>query len=190
VIKYVLSIDPGLSTGISLLSYNDTSFPVLEGRWQFPGGITGFLRWYRDHHYFPDGLGNTSLVSDDIQIIGEKFTARATSGFSYRTDALEPLRVEGAMIALGLMPDYDKSEARWLDPGLQYVAGGTGKADKKKRQHKLLKDLGLYVTGKDVGCPDADDVRSSLGHALGWLIRVQKHQPTYLAVSKWIEENS
>lgn len=199
--NYVLSIDPGLSTGISLLSYGATSLPVLEGKWQFSGGVRGFTRWFasqtEDSHYrsgwsftpTEDGLLELSFFEDDFVTIAEKFTARGQNGFSLRTDALEPLRVEGAMIALGLMPDYDKAEKRWVDPAQQYIAGGKDKATKKRRQHALLKHLGYYVTGKDVGCPDADDVRSSLAHALGYLMRVEKHEPTYRAVSDWVERN-
>jgi hypothetical protein len=193
---------------VSLLSYDATSLPVLEGVWQFSGGVVGFLKWYHEHTwqyvegaevfikdppFSPDhghDLGDWEQYWQDdpsLTILAEKFTARGQNGFSLRTDALEPLRVEGAMIALGMMPDYSVAEKRWVDPAQQYLAGGRDKADKKKRQHALLKDLGYYVTGKDVGCPDADDVRSSLAHSLGYLMRVEKHEPTYRAVSDWVE---
>jgi hypothetical protein len=199
--QYVLSIDPGVSTGIALLAYNDESV-WLEGSWQFSGGIAGFVRWYasnsEDNHYrtgwslspTESGLLELSYFDDDAPlVIAEKFTARATPGFSYRTDALEPLRVEGAMIMAGLMPDYTPKEKRWRDPGLQYAVGGKDKADKKKRQHRMLKDSGFYRTGKDLESPDADDFRSACAHGLAYLAREVKHRPTFELISKWSENN-
>lgn len=199
--EYLLSIDPGKSSGIALLSYGETSVPVLEKAWQFGGGIRGLTRWVasqtEDSHYrtgwsftpTDGGLLELSYFDDDFQAITEKFTARATKGFSYRTDALEPLRCEGALIALGIMPDYDVSEKRWLDPNHQYLVGGKDKADKKKRQHKFLKDSGFYVTGKQLDSPDADDARSAIAHGISYLARVKKHEPSYRLIAEWVERN-
>lgn len=105
-------------------------------------------------------------------IIAEKFTARGSgNAFSYRTDALEPLRVEGAMIAMGLDPV-------WQSPQSMYFMIPSGfKGNKKSLMHKWLKEKGLYVTGKDVGCKNADDARSAIAHAIVYL-RNQKHKPT------------
>lgn len=185
--KYVLSIDPGKSSGISLLAYNDSE-AWLEGSWQFGGGVMGLMGWYNDHYYSPDGLGPVGPYDVD-HIIVEKFTARNTQGFSYTTDSLEPLRGEGALIALGLMPDYQVVENVWRDPKYQYLVGGKDKADKKKRLHRFLKDSGFYVAPSAVDSPDADDVRSSIGHALAYLQREVKHRGVHDLVTKWIEEN-
>lgn len=46
---YVLSIDPGISTGIALLSYDDETPAQLVQGWQFGGGVTGLIRWIGDH---------------------------------------------------------------------------------------------------------------------------------------------
>ena len=124
-----------------------------------------------------------------VTIIAEKFTARNTKGFSYTTASLEPLRGEGALIALGLMPDYTPKEKRWRDPGVQYLVGGKDKADKKKRQHKFLKDSDFYRTGKDLGAPDADDFRSATGHGLAYLAREVGNKPAYDMISTWVERN-
>lgn len=214
--KYILSIDPGKSTGVALLSYDATSVPELVQAWQFDGGLSGFLEWADEHwhrggwyhvndepsftirdpwlHLYAEDRdkwvqGGEVPVAVNLTIVGEKFTARATKGFSYRTDALEPLRIEGAMIALGLMPDYTPKERSWLDPSHQYIAGGKGKAERKKRQHALLRDTGFYRTGKDLDAPDADDFRSSCAHALSYLIRTG-HKPTYNSVAGWNERNA
>lgn len=224
--EYLLSIDPGKSSGIALLSYDEDSVPVLEKAWQFGGGVVGLNDWSKIHYragywneydYFSSRIYteyfrfNPGIYLQDVfeerydenteemievqvthknaDVIAEKFTARATKGFSYRTDALEPLRCEGALIALGIMPDYDVSEKRWLDPNHQYIVGGKDKADKKKRQHKFLKDSGFYVTGKQLDSPDADDARSTIAHGISYLARVKKHEPSYNLISTWVKEN-
>ena len=114
--------------------------------------------------------GDTVIESNAI-VIAEKFTARggANSGFAYKTRDLEPLRIEGAMLAMGLEPI-------WTSPAQQYFSGGEGKAKKKQAQHRWLKEKGLYVTGKMVGCDNADDVRSAIAHAIAYLRKW--HRPT------------
>lgn len=171
--KCVLSIDPGVSTGIALIRYAPDDPPTLEGAWQFGGGVAGLIDWYHDHE------------TGGCTVIAEKFAARNTRGFSYTTASLEPLRGEGALIALGLMPDYTPKEKRWTDPKLQYLVGGEDLADKKKRQHKFLKDNGFYKTGKDFGTPDADDFRSAASHGLAYLARELHHKPTFELLSNW-----
>lgn len=197
--NYLLSLDTGISTGVSLLSYTQDTVPVLEGAWQFSEGITGLLRWLRKDYVSYDLPINPTLEEwtaaiDDpdwaypvVTVIAEKFTARATKGFNYRTDSLESLRCEGALIALGLMPDYSPKEKRWRDPSLQYLVGGKG-AEAKKRQHRFLKESGYYRTGKDFGTPDADDARSAIAHGLAYLAR-EGHTPTFGLISDWVERN-
>lgn len=221
--EYVLSIDPGVSTGIALLSFEEDSPAELVYGTQFSEGVAGLISWLDGHWdgrywddyndqpntrgFYPWEMGvNEALnvdgyteydfesenaddweteVPGNTVVIVEKFTARNTKGFSYTTASLEPLRGEGAMIALGLMPDYTLSEKRWRDPSLQYFAGGTGKAERKKRQHAFLKDNGFYRTGKDFGTADADDFRSSAAHAISYIARGLKHRPTWDMISSW-----
>lgn len=204
--NYVLSVDCGVSTGIALLSFEEDSPAELVEGWQFTGGVAGLIGWLNEHwtndHWdsYNDEQAYPTLwtgglyfrASDEgdwperrVRIITEKFTARNTKGFSYTTASLEPLRGEGALIALGLMPDYTVAEKRWRDPGLQYFAGGTGKVEKKKRQHKFLKENGFYRTGKDFGTSDADDFRSSAAHGICYIMRELKHKPTWDMVSSW-----
>lgn len=178
--EYLLSIDPGLSTGISLISYEENEAPKLERSEQFGGGVEALVSWIKDNHYDRNRL---------VTVIAEKFTARNTKGFSYTTASLEPLRCEGALIALDVMPDYSAKEKRWKDPALQYLVGGSSLSDKRKRQAKFLKDIGFYRTGKDFGTPDADDFRSSAAHGLNYLARELKHKPTFDMISGWVERN-
>lgn len=227
--EYVLSLDPGVSTGIALLSFEEDSPAELVQGWQFGNGIRGLTGWLGEHWdgrfwdsynderntrgFYSWKMGVKELdrlnvdshaeynydsdneddweteVPGNTVVIAEKFTARATKGFSYTTASLEPLRGEGALIALGLMPDYTVAEKRWRDPSLQYFAGGTGKAERKKRQHAFLKANGFYRTGKDFGTADADDFRSAAAHGINYVARELKHKPTFDMISEWMEKN-
>lgn len=185
--KYVLSIDPGKSSGISLVAYNDREI-WLEDAWQFGGGTEELVNWVEKYEVGPyDTLWFKHVRIERDTVICEAFTARNTQGFSYTTDSLEPLPAIGALISLGLVDRLDKS--RYRDPKYQYLVGGKDKADKKKRLHKFLKDSGFYVAPSAVDSPDADDVRSSIGHALAYLQREVKHRGVHDLVTKWIEEN-
>lgn len=200
--EYVLSIDPGVSTGIALLSFEEDSPAELVQGWQFTGGVAGLLNWFgqytEDSPFFtgwtlPE-IGEVGFYYDEAPtVVAEKFTARNTKGFSYTTASLEPLRGEGALIALGLMPDYALVEKRWRDPNYQYLVGGKDKADKKKRMHAFLNDVGMRRTNKDF--PDsptkdgADDFRSACAHGIVYIARELKHKPTFDMISSWGEEN-
>lgn len=168
--KYILSIDPGKSTGVALLSYDVSSVPELVQSWQFGDGAEGLEQWLQRE------------APEYETAIAEKFNARNTGSFSYTTSSLEPLRCEGVLVAHDLPDEY-------VQPAQQYIAGGKGKAERKKRQHALLRDTGFYRTGKDLDAPDADDFRSACAHALSWLMRTG-HKPTYDMISDWNERNA
>jgi hypothetical protein len=160
--------------------YNDE--PQYAGLYHWKIGAPDWLTTETTPQYnyeAEEGEEFESELPPNLTVIAEKFTARNTRGFSYTTASLEPLRGEGALIALGLMPDYTVSEKRWRDPSLQYFSGGSGKAERKKRQHAFLKANGFYRTGKDFGTADADDYRSSAAHALSYIARELKHKPTF-----------
>lgn len=185
--KTLISIDPGQSTGVVIGTYSEHLPFTLMHAFQFEGGTKGFLEnvgvsrnGYDDLCVRFKGALDTGdlVVGDEIEntVIAEKFTARGSgNGFSYRTDALEPLRVEGALLAMGLNPE-------WRQPPKQYfmAPAGTPLNEKKKLAHKWLKDKGLYIAPKDVGCKDANDARSAALHAIAWL-RDQRHTPTLKA---------
>lgn len=199
--NYILSIDCGVSTGIALIGYEPDSAPTLEGAWQFSGGVAGLKKWVSQHFNLDPDISGEHL--DDTQyffhpwhkptVICEKFNARNNGSFGYTTASLEPLRCEGALIALGLMPDYDPKEKRYRDPKLQYLVGGKDLAEKKRRQHAFLKNVGFYRTNKDF--PDspskdgADDFRSACAHGLAYLAREVGHKPTWDLIRGWGEND-
>lgn len=185
--SYLLSIDPGKSSGLALFSYSETRPAKLVQYAQVEGGVEGLLDWMARHHDFaePDmglhtnifGWGSMDWQEPNgsvLSVVVEKFTPRQALSL----DAAEPLVCEGALIALGIIPKYTPpNHPNWQQPAAQYFAGGKTLAEKKKRQHAWLKENGFYVTGKDVGCKDADDVRSAIAHGLVWFRR-NKHLPT------------
>lgn len=191
--QHILSIDPGKSSGIALLTYNDSEV-WLEGSWQFNGGAEALVEWI---YQYQIDQGGSLFITKGVQrgaawvypgnVVCEAFTARSTQGFSYTTDSLEPLPAIGALVALGIVNRADKK--RYRDPKLQYLVGGKDKADKKKRQHKFLKDSGFYVAPSALGTTDADDFRSACAHGLSYLQRELKHRGVHAMVSEWMEKN-
>lgn len=183
--KTLISIDPGQSSGLICGTYSDDKPFELTHAFQIEGGVEGFVRDVSWETYYdsapelfvarePGGDQYGTVLDSDREVIVlvEKFNARgsANAGFSYTSKSLEPLRVEGAILALGIKPI-------WVSPPQQYFLPGSSKAEKKKRQHAWLKENGYYVAPKDVGCSDADDARSALAHCISYLRR-QKHKPT------------
>lgn len=175
--QYILGIDPGKSSGLAVIGYNN-QYPWLDYVVQIEGGVLALVEWLKIH--WPATLPIETVIS-------EKFTPLSGGGFNQTLDSVEPLRGEGALIALGLMPDYP--DPKWRRPDRQYLYGGGSLAEKKRRAHRFLKEAGFYVTGKDVGCKDANDARSAMLHGLSYLAQVVKHKPTYDLISDWTEKN-
>ena len=196
--KYLLSIDPGVSTGVALFSYDDDTPAELVRAWQFGGGLSGFLRWvepraphpHRDENHW-DFTGLSPWSSEgvegiprairftDLSCVAEKFTPLQNKGFSLTLDSVEPLRIEGAMVAMGLLPDYDyDTRSSWQRPNQMYWVPGKNATEKRRNQVAWVKERfpELHLTGKNVDAPDADDARSALWHGMVWLRKY--HQPS------------
>ena len=114
-------------------------------------------------------------VSFGVQFVCEKFTPRQ----ALTLKSAEPLRIEGALVQMGIVPDYIQGEKnpQWQHPPAQYFCGGQSLAEKKKRSRGFLKKHDLHLTGKMVGCKDADDAISARLHAFAYMRRI-KHMPT------------
>lgn len=174
--QYILSFDPGISTGVCLGVIGDSMPFKAVHRWQFLGGAMGLDEWIRKEwdHYRKDL---------HVLTIAEKFSPRPNKRFSLTRDAVEPLRGEGILIAHRVMPDYP--DKRWREPSEQYIYGGKTLAEKKKLAKQFLKDHNMYLTGKDVGCKDADDARSATWHGISYAAKIIRHRATYEAISQW-----
>lgn len=171
--KYLLSIDPGMESGIILGHYDDDTPYERDAFWQVDGGIDGFKAWRAsryssksDYWYFPEALSARSPV-----IVCEKFVPLATDR-AFRIDELEPIRIEGALEAWG-------HEVIWQRAGCQVLAGGEDAPARKKATNELLKRGGLWLTGKkNLGLKDANDANSAQKHALYYMMFTKKHLPT------------
>ena len=140
---WLLSIDPGVATGIALGWYEETHPYERTDVWIVKGGLDGFLEWY----------DTTYIIAD--KWVAERFVLR-DNDFVANT---EPLRIEGAMEALRLHPTYQL------------------RTDKALCKDEVLKEHGLWVTGKMVGHSDGRDANDATIHALAYL-KKQKHLPT------------
>lgn len=186
---YILAIDPGLSSGIVLGKFSDTEAFERVAFWQVEGGLAGFLEWadrywgydHEDGYYY---LVEPYVAEGQLIVCAEKFTPLTNKGFSLTLDSVEPLRIEGALVALGLMPaEFPDAEHRWQRPAMQYWTSGDSVAEKRRKQKAYIKKVrpDWYVTGKSVGCKDAEDVWSAMFHAISHM-RHLRHRPTLEAL--------
>lgn len=157
--KTIISIDPGVSSAIAVLGYGQGKPPILLDKAQFGGGTEKLI----------EKLVEFRDAYPDAHVIYEDFTARNNGSFGYTTASLEPLVGIGALIALGLI-DRANPDQRCA-PALQYFLPGKTLVEKKKKRRLWLEENGFKVMPKDVGCPDADDVRSAISHGIAWLRR-------------------
>lgn len=166
----LLSIDPGLSTGIALGEYTATEPYRRIASWQPRGGLAGFLAWWEQERPEFD------------EAVAEKFVPLDHAAFGHTLDSTLPLVIEGAIVALGIMPSYPEGD--WARASAQYfmAAPGDPLAVKKKKAQEFLKRHGLWATGKPYGHTDGADVNSATLHAIASLRRA-RHMPTLLAYS-------
>lgn len=193
--QYILSIDPGLSSGVALGRVPEGKPYELVKAWQASGGLAGVVGWLDDlcakqNDEWPWTAmvdGRLMYLEEEMTIIAEKFTPLQGTGFNLTMKAVEPLRIEGALVALDVMPDYP--DPRWRRPQEMYSYGGNSLKEKKALGRKFLKDNGMYVTGKTVGQPDADDARSAIWHGISYAAKVLKSKETFQMIADWSESN-
>ena len=173
--KGVLSIDPGLSSGFAFGTYSDDEPLVVHYRSQVDGGLLGFCEGLSTIRSIIDWHGVS--IEQNLTTVCEKFTPRPHAGGGFTLAQVEPLRIEGYLVGTGWLPDYEKRDPVWRQPAAQYYCGGSTKAERRKRSKAFLRERGLYLTGKDVEAPDAEDAISATLHLLGFL-RDVRHRPT------------
>ncbi len=174
--NYVLSIDPGMRTGIILGRYSDETPYERIDFWQIDGGLEGLIPWLREHHdpeyqrwyFYPHEVGHM-----DFTVVCEKFVPiRSKVARTFKTEELEPIRIEGALrMELGDTIVWQRSSAMVL-------AGGETPAERKRNSDDVLRNAGLWLTGKkDLGMSDANDANAAQKHAIAYM-RSLKHEPT------------
>lgn len=151
---YLLSIDPGESIGIALgIFATDEPYELIE-TWQPRGGAVGFLNWWHSPALF-NAAGHWG---DRDLIVSERFILRS-SPKDGRVPNVEPVRIEGVMLGLGMDVHY---QDRWM---------------KASVNDSILKEHGLWQTGKKFDHPDGRDANDALIHALAYLKSI-RHLPT------------
>lgn len=179
----LISIDPGLSSGVFVGYYSDTEPLTRLGVFQFTGGVQGLLDFFSLPNYYINHTVSRPMYHiggirfrGEPEFICEKFTPLTGRGFALTLDSVEPLRAEGALIAKGFMPAEFPHE-RWQRPAVMYSHGGSTLAEKKKASRAWLKRHDLLPTGKTVGQPDANDAVSATLHAFAHMKKIS-HLPT------------
>lgn len=143
-----LVIDPGMETGVVYAEADDRELCILE-KLQVTGGLQGFIEYMRDASFHYD-----ALVCEKFRI-GPKV---------YRQNELEPLRIEGAVYYLS------DTRVTWQYNNAMLIGGASGTAAKNKRAaDAVLKELGLWTTGSQIGAKDANDVNSAMKHLVHYL---------------------
>lgn len=173
--KTLITIDPGKSSGVTVGTYSDTEPYKRTHAFQIEGGLVGFVESFDPAYEDLWFIQGERFRASGLTVVCEKFTPRQALSLY----AAEPLRVEGYLVGTGVLPDYipGKKNPQWQQPSAQYFPGGKSLADKKKRARIWRLEHGLHLTGKDVGCTDADDANSATMHALAYMKSI-KHTPT------------
>ena len=168
----LLTIDPGVNSGIALGWYDlVTPYRVVE-RWQVHDGLSGFIEWW-------EATFRELWINE---IVCESFSLREENKFA---PDVTPLRIEGALEAL---LSVHKSHSGWR-PSLTYqppsAKGGlTGyspkaqagtKAMRQRERFDFLDRFGMFKPGTE-----NDDTHDAITHALVSLKR-RKHAPTLRA---------
>lgn len=143
----LLSIDPGKATGIALGYYDRRTPYYLNKAWIVHDGVDGFIDFM---------LSNSNFSKADERVC-ERFVLRDNGWVA----DLEAKAIEGAAKALmyGFPIHFQDRNAKVLVPD------------------DVLKEHGLWQTGKMVKHTDGRDANDAIIHALGWLAR-RSHMPT------------
>lgn len=94
--KKILSLDPGGTTGVAVISYDDNSLE-LEDHFQVKGGLQGFIDWFKDVNY-----------DEFVIIVCESFTLRPGV---FGAD-LSPTYVIGALEGMAIGKDIAYQEPK------------------------------------------------------------------------------
>lgn len=164
-ISYVMAVDPGKATGIAIGRYSATMPMEVIFNGVVTNGAYGFGEWLHNtndgktiieqdcSYNFPEEFDDLNhhlfVVCENFKLRGGNFLAN-----------LEPLRIEGIIM------DHFGQNIEWHSP-----------IDKSLIKDKVLKENGLWVTGKDVDHEDGRDANDATIHLLVHAMRI-RHTPT------------
>lgn len=153
---YILSIDPGLITGLSVGHYSKSHGYELE------------KAWTRDFRGLSDDLWNNTIPYDNktVKVI-ERFVPQSGAEYTLKEDDLAGVEIIGMLKHALALPD----QIIWRTRGQKSIAGSPERSD------QILKDHNLWQTGSMVDWHDGRDSNDSILHALGYL-KDTNHIPT------------
>ena len=157
----IMAIDPGMETGIFVGRYGPESPLSAFRHFQAPCGVAGLHAWLSFQSF--------TIITEPDVVVFERFTPRPMSR-QYRREELEPLVIEGYVYA------RFGDRVVYQNPQRMLINGGSG-AEGKRNADRLLRNLGLHMTGADVGRPDANDANAATKHALAYMVSIG-HEPT------------
>lgn len=147
----VIAIDPGVSTGLVIAHIEDDEFVRVSHFSQSScSDYTDTAKWLIDLI----NIENQEYLDNAI-VVSEQFDLRPSNKFL--TD-LTPVKINAIL------------EYHYPDMVLQTPAQAKGLV-----KDSVLKNLGWWLTGKDVGQKDANDVRDALRHLVYYLVHVEKN---------------
>jgi len=141
--RYVIGVDGGLSTGVAILRDVEL-FAVYQGPWE------SALEW------LDDVATRLHTRGGDVVVVAERFR----SGVGSVRASAQP--------HAGRVYAAAEDLARRL--GVEFAGQGPAEAKRLAPNH-VLRRVGLYLRGDQVGCPDANDVNDAIRHAILFLAR-------------------
>jgi hypothetical protein len=144
----ILAIDPGKASGFALSEVDDET-----GEWKL-------LQVFVTHDGVSgvaDAFWNGELYLGDVTVV-ERFIVRPNQ-------PVDPVALEVIGFIKGTHPRPATIEWRL-------------RSDKKHIPDAMLKQHGLWHTGKQVGHEDGRDVNDAIIHTLSWLCFKARHKPT------------
>lgn len=157
----ILSIDPGLNTGVALAYFDDVTPYTLRERWQVHGGPVGLDRW----------LDAGGFQGADVLVVEKFILARN----DFAAD-LTPVQDEGVIMAAAdrarlpilWQPRSDKGRLT----GYSEKAKAGTKTQRQRERFDFLERFGMYAAGTE-----NDDSNDAITHGLVYLKRIE-HLPT------------
>ena len=166
---YLMTIDPGKSTGI-VLGYYDaiTPYRLLE-RWNVLGGLEGFLYWWEEH------IISGETVFDELVV--ESFCLDPDNEFSAD---LTPVHIEGALmtimrdsdIPIIWQPRTDKAALKPYPPDCKTTT------QRQRFRFDFLDQYGMFAKGEA-----STDSNDAVTHSLVHMKKIG-HAPSLLAFWK------
>lgn len=152
----VIAIDAGASTGMTTARVDENGIVEILKIDQFVAD------WDTTVTYIRQQVDGFITRGEEVQLVAEQFDLRPHNRF---VADLTPVKINATL-------EYLLSLSGTIEPIVWQTPGMA----KKLVTDEVLKNLGWYVTGKDVGYKDANDAKDSLRHLVYYLVHNQENR--------------